>query len=70
MEGRQDGWTGFRHKPIDGSCTDPSLFLASTPRFGRQPEGLSDSRQLMSTSNTAEFTLTTTEGFQVVLRRS
>lgn len=89
----------------DGSCTDLSMFLASTPRFGWQPEGLSDTPRtyhgllespqddwnalspalrpiveritgadraanIMSTSNTAEFTLSTTEGFQVVLRRS
>ncbi|MFD6221113.1 hypothetical protein [Nocardia asteroides] len=89
----------------DGACADLSLFLAGTPRFGWQPEGLSDTPRtyhgllqvpesewnalspalravaegltgpdraanVMATSNTAEFTLRTTEGFQAVLRRS
>ncbi|MFC4125273.1 hypothetical protein [Nocardia rhizosphaerae] len=88
-----------------GSCTELSLFLASTPRFGWQPEGLSDTPRtyhgllhatqeqwdalspglrtvveritgadrganVVATSNTGEFTLRTTEGFEAVLRRS
>lgn len=90
---------------LDAECTELSMFLASTPRFGWQPEGLSDTPRvyhgllqspqdqwdaqspalravveritgadraanIMATSNTAEFTLRTTEGFEVTLRRA